>query len=113
MVRCIDRGLCVTNCGAVSSSGCMNTSTPLDPLAESRKTIQGFGRHYDYDVSYLEELMDASSEAFRAFEAAMPMARIQKAASTEDIYIAKIAGMRGRECGPKRHRNVCEADHPM
>ena len=78
----------------------MNTSTPIDPLAESRKTIQGFGRHYDYDTSYLEELMDASPEAFRAFEAAMPMARIQKAASTEDIYIAKIAGMRGRDCGP-------------
>ena len=81
----------------------MNTSTPIDPLAESRKTIQGFGRHYDYDTSYLEELMDASPEAFRAFEAAMPMARVKQAASTEDLFIAKVAGMRAQECGPKRH----------
>lgn len=62
--------------------------------------IQGFGRHYDYDVSYLEELLDASPVAFQAFQGAMPMARCQKAAPTELLMIAKIAAMRAQDCGP-------------
>lgn len=77
----------------------MNNPTP-DPLAASRQMIQGFGHHYDYDVGYLEELMDASPEAFRAFEAAMPMARVQSTATAEQIFIVKIAAMRAQDCGP-------------
>ncbi|MFH1497201.1 MAG: hypothetical protein ABII82_05175 [Verrucomicrobiota bacterium] len=77
-----------------------NINAPADPLAASRQTLRDFGRHFDYDVSYLLELADASPEAFRAFEAAMPMARVQSAASTEALHIAKIAGMRAQDCGP-------------
>jgi len=83
----------------------MNSST-IDPLAASRQMIQGFGRHYDYDVGYLEELMDASPDAFRAFEAAMPMARVKKAASAEQIFIVKIAAMRAQDCGPCTELNL-------
>lgn len=71
-----------------------------DSLTASRQTLQDFGRHFDYDVGYLLELADASPEAFRAFEAAMPMSRVQKAASTEALHIAKIAAMRAQDCGP-------------
>ena len=38
--------------------------TYTDKIAASRKYIRGFGQHYNYDVTYLEELMDASSGAF-------------------------------------------------
>src|SRR5688572_3944652 len=51
-----------------------------DQLAASREQIRGFGQHYDYDVSYLEALMDASPGAFQVFEAAMGMGRFRKAA---------------------------------
>lgn len=71
-----------------------------DKLAASRENIRGFGRHYDYDVSYLEELMDASPGAFHAFEAAMPMARVRQAAPIDLIFVAKIAAMRAQDCGP-------------
>lgn len=77
-----------------------NTTVFTDPLTASRQALQGFGRHFDYDVGYLLELMDASPEAFRAFEAAMPMARVQKSAATEALHIAKIAAMRAQDCGP-------------
>lgn len=60
------------------------SSTTTDPLQASRESIRDFGRHCDYDVGFLEELlMDASPEAFRAFEAAMPMGRVRKAAPME------------------------------
>ena len=81
----------------------MNTPTsPIssDPLAASRRALQDFGRHFDYDVGYLLELADASPEAFRAFEGAMGMSRVQKVAPVEALHIAKIAGMRAQDCGP-------------
>lgn len=77
----------------------MNT-TNTDELAASREMLQGFGRHYDYDVSYLEALMDASPGAFRAFEAAMPMGRYQKVAPKDLLFIAKITAIRAQDCGP-------------
>lgn len=83
-----------------------NTATTQDPLSTSRNMLREFGRHYDYDVSYIEELLDTSPEAFRAFEAAMPMARVKKLAPTEAIFIAKIAAMRAQDCGPCTELNI-------
>lgn len=74
--------------------------TSTDPLTASRNAIRGFGQHYDYDVTYLEELMDDSPGAFQAFEAAMGMGRFQKTAPDELLMIAKIAAMREQDCGP-------------
>lgn len=83
----------------------ISTTTP-DSLQASRERIRDFGRHYDYDVSFLEELMEASPEAFRAFEAAMPMGRVRKAAPAEAVFIAKIAAMRAQDCGSCTELNV-------
>lgn len=77
----------------------MNTQS-IDPLAAARQAIQAFGQHYDYDITYLEELMDASPGAFQVFEAAMGMGRFQKAAPEELLMLAKIAAMRVQDCGP-------------
>jgi len=62
--------------------------------------LRGFGAHYDYDTGYLEDLLDTSMEAFKAFEAAMPMARVRKAAPVDLIMIAKLAAMKAQDCGP-------------
>lgn len=77
----------------------MNTIS-TEKLAASREAIRGFGRHYDYDVTYIEELMDASPGAFFAFEAAMPMGQYRKAVRLDLLFIAKIAAMRQQDCGP-------------
>lgn len=77
----------------------MNTISQ-DKIAASREAIRGFGRHYDYDVSYIEELADASLGAFQAFEAAMPMGRYHQAAPADLLFVAKIAAMREQDCGP-------------
>lgn len=78
-------------------------------MAASRAAIQGFARHYDYDVSYIEELMDASPGAFQTFEAAMPMGQYQKAAPADVLYVAKIAAMREQDCGPCTELGVKKA----
>lgn len=78
----------------------MNTLTSVDPMAASRQALEAFGRHFDYDVSYLLELADASPVAFHAFEAAMALSRVHHVAPLEAIHLAKIAGMRAQDCGP-------------
>jgi AhpD family alkylhydroperoxidase len=75
-----------------------NTST--DKITASREAIRAFGRHYNYDVGYVEDLMDASPGAFAAYEAAMPMGQYQKASPTELLAIAKLATSQVEDCGP-------------
>ncbi len=71
-----------------------------DKLAASRKAIRAFGERYQYDVSYMEALMDASPGAFQAFEAGLGMGRFQKAAPIELLTIAKIVTVQNEDCGP-------------
>ncbi|HWL52789.1 MAG TPA: hypothetical protein VNQ90_10155 [Chthoniobacteraceae bacterium] len=77
----------------------MTASTSFSPET-SREALRSFGEHYDYDTSYLEELLETSTEAFKAFEAAMPMARVRKAAPVDLLMIAKLAAMNAQDCGP-------------
>lgn len=62
--------------------------------------LRAFGQHYDYDVSYLEALAEASPGAFLAFEKAMGSGRYQKAAPFDLLAIAKITALRAEDCGP-------------
>src|SRR5690606_33543565 len=41
--------------------------------------VRAFGRHYEYDISYLEALHEASPGAFEAFERAMGLGRYRSA----------------------------------
>jgi hypothetical protein len=77
-----------------------NKETSNDKITAARENIRAFGQHYDYDVSYLEELMDASPGAFLAFEGGMGVGRYQKAAPKELLFIAKITATRAEDCGP-------------
>jgi hypothetical protein len=77
-----------------------NTPTTTERLDASRGALRAFGQHYDYDVTYLEELADMSPGAFHVFEAAMPLGQYQKAAPTELLTIVKIAAIRAEDCGP-------------
>ncbi len=77
----------------------MNTPTP-EKIEAARHYLRAFGEKYDYDTTYLEVFMDASPLAFQAFEAAMPMARVQNAAPVDLIFIVKIATMQAEDCGP-------------
>lgn len=83
------------------TEGVMNdTPNTTDRLRAARTSIHAFGLHYDYDVSYLEELMETSPGAFLAFEAAMGMGRYRQAAPLDLLTIAKLTASRVEDCGP-------------
>ena len=75
-------------------------STLTDELAKSRESARAFGQHYDYDVSYMEALMEASPGAYRVFEGAMPMSQYHRVARMDLMAIARIAALRAEDCGP-------------
>jgi hypothetical protein len=75
-------------------------TTTTDKLAASREFIRAFGQHYNYDVSYMEALMEASPGAFQAYEAAIQMGQYQKAAPRELLAIVQLATVQVEDCGP-------------
>jgi hypothetical protein len=77
-----------------------HTSTSTDKIAASLEAIRGFGQHYDYDTTYIEELADASPGAFQAFEGGMSMGRFQGAAPADLLIVAKLTAVRAEDCGP-------------
>ena len=77
-----------------------DTQNTSDRITASRCSIRAFGQHYDYDVSYLDELIDVSPEAFLAFEGAMGMSQYHKVAPLDLLTIAKLTTARSEDCGP-------------
>ena len=66
----------------------------------ARQELQAFGSHYDYDVSYLEQILDAAPEAYEGFMALTGLARQRQAAPPEAFYAAKLLGALEEDCGP-------------
>lgn len=68
--------------------------------AIARASVRRFGARYNYDVSYLEALLDASPAAFLKFARAGAMARHCERAPAEAFFAAKLAGALAEDCGP-------------
>lgn len=79
-----------------------------DTMSE-RTAIQAFGRQYDYDVSYLERMLDGSPGAYDAFVAGQPMCLFRSELPLDAHFIARIAAMQGEDCGACAQLNVAMA----
>ena len=66
----------------------------------ARNRIRAFSKHYDYDASYMEAVLDASPSAFFKFAKLVDAASYRESAPIEAYYAAKIAGARAEDCGP-------------
>lgn len=71
-----------------------------DTTTAFREAARAFGQRYDYDVSYMEALLDASPGAYAAFAGGMGLSHYRHAAPPELLSIAKIAALRVEDCGP-------------
>lgn len=65
-----------------------------------RDQLRALGAAYDYDVSYMEALADASPEAFRKFGALFEAANHREVAPIDAVFAAKIVGSVAENCGP-------------
>ena len=66
----------------------------------ARRILRKFSRHYGYDVSYLETMLNQSPLAFFRFAPVMKAARHREVVPIEATYAAKIIGALTEDCGP-------------
>ncbi|MBW9261722.1 MAG: hypothetical protein K1564_09155 [Candidatus Thiodiazotropha sp. (ex. Lucinisca nassula)] len=53
------------------------------------KMIDEFEQHYQYDSTYMRELLDSSPEGFTRFNNFMPLNDFREKLSLEDYWVAK------------------------
>lgn len=66
----------------------------------AKAMIDRFGRKYDYDVSYMRAMLDASPEAFFKFIAVTKLSLHAEAAPKDAVFAAKLVGTLIEDCGP-------------
>lgn len=66
----------------------------------ARNRIRAFSKHYDYDTSYMEAVLNASPAAFFKFANLTKAAQHRESAPVDAAFAAKIAGARAEDCGP-------------
>lgn len=72
----------------------------------ARYFIARFERRYQYDASYLRDLLRMSPAAFFQFLPMQKLSRHHETAPAEALYAAKIAGALHEDCGPCVQINV-------
>lgn len=73
---------------------------------KSLEMLEGFEAHFNYDTSYMKEMLLSNPSAFEKFENFLPMASFVNKALVDDIYLVKIATMKNEDCGACLQLNV-------
>lgn len=66
----------------------------------ARRALRAFGRHYGYDVGYLQHLLQVSPRGFFGFRPVMALARHREAAPRDAACAARLVGAMHEDCGP-------------
>ena len=73
---------------------------------KSLEMLEGFQNHYNYDTTYMKEMLVSNPKAYEIFEAFLPMASFKDKAPTDVIFVAKLATMKNEDCGKCLQLNV-------
>ena len=66
----------------------------------ARRLLRRYSKHYSYDTSYLEMLLDESPAAFFKFAPLMKASRHREVIPIEASFAAGITGAKAEDCGP-------------
>jgi hypothetical protein len=75
-----------------------------------RKAIGKFEREWNYDASYMRELIDVSPRAAWLFARATMLGRFRRGLPIEAWYAAGITAVRHEDCGPCTQLSVTMAE---
>ncbi len=64
------------------------------------EAIKTFAAYYDYDVSYMEQMLSVSPSAYEKFAAITALSQHCEAAPVSADYAAKLVGVLTEDCGP-------------
>lgn len=68
--------------------------------AKQRRELEAFGERYDYDVSYMEHLLDVAPIAYEEFAGLTALSLHNQAAPRNALFAAKLVGALVEDCGP-------------
>jgi hypothetical protein len=66
----------------------------------ARRMLRSFSRHYGYDLSYAEQILNEAPAAFFKFAPLMKAAEHREVIPVETAFAAKITGALAEDCGP-------------
>jgi len=65
-----------------------------------RRKLDAFEREYDYDVSYLRDVLETSTKATLLFHKATELGTFREGIPKDAWYAARLVSMRREDCGP-------------
>ena len=66
---------------------------------ELMSQIDQFETHYQYDSTYMRDLLNSSQAAYEKFSACMPLVNHHELLSHRDYWIVKLTAMHQEDCG--------------
>lgn len=66
---------------------------------KSLEMMESFKTHYNYNTSYMEEIINVSEESYEVFENFLPMASFANKAPVDVINVARITAIINEDCG--------------
>jgi alkylhydroperoxidase/carboxymuconolactone decarboxylase family protein YurZ len=73
---------------------------------KSLEMLKGFQAHYNYDTSYMKEMLKVNPKAYETFEAFLPMASFSDKTPKDVLFVAKLTSMKNEDCGECLQLNV-------
>ena len=70
------------------------------------KQINAFEERYEYDCTYMRELLESSPEGYEKFCGVMPLAMHRDLLDPTTYWVAKLAAMKSEDCGECLQLNV-------
>ncbi len=74
--------------------------------AAIHQQLDAFASAYGYDTSYLHATLDGSRAVYERFVAAQGLSSVRQALPRDAHFIARVATMRGEDCGPCTRLNL-------
>jgi hypothetical protein len=65
-----------------------------------RRMLRRFERHYGYDASYMEEMLDHAPRAFFKFNGIVGLSHYRDVVPVDACFAAKLVGVLAEDCGP-------------
>jgi hypothetical protein len=75
-----------------------------------RRGVRAFERQWDYDASYLQEIVDTSPRAAWRFMSAARLGSYQRDVPLEALAAAAITAVRSEDCGPCTQLGIAMAE---
>ncbi|WP_096086294.1 carboxymuconolactone decarboxylase family protein [Agaribacterium haliotis] len=78
----------------------------MNTTSKHQQAIDAFESHYQYDGSYMRELLASSPTAYQLFSDFLPLAHYREQLTLEDYWLAKIAALQTADCGACLQLNI-------